>query len=224
MKCSFCIILLFFVFVFAGNIAAQDEKSESLFDGKTLSKWRGYKKEQIGKGWQVVDGAIKFDGSRGNGDIITKDTYKNFDLKLEWKISEGGNSGIMYLVRLGDPATYFSGPEYQLLDNQKHGNGKNPKTATAALYALYEAKDAKTKPIGQWNSTRIVLNEGKLEHWLNGKKVVEARIGSEEWNTLVSKSKFNKWKQFGKGSKGHIALQDHGNEVWFRNISIKRLD
>lgn len=224
MRHFFLCFLVLVPFVFTNNLPAQEESFESLFDGKSLSQFRGYAKEEIGKGWTVVDGAIKFDGSSGNGDIITKETYEDFEFQVEWKISKGGNSGIIYLVRQGDPSTYHSGPEYQLLDNHNDGNGKNTKTSTAALYGLYAAEKAETKPAGQWNTTKIVVNKGKVEHWLNGKKVVETQIGSDEWNKLVEGSKFNDWKQFGKTQKGHIALQDHGGEVWFRNIKIKRLN
>jgi hypothetical protein len=218
-------LLSAFVFVLgpASHLIAQDNEFESLFDGKSLSQWRGYQKEEIGKGWTVEDDAIKFDGSSGNGDIITKKTYENFELQLEWNITKGGNSGIMYMVQMGDSAPYMSGPEYQILHNEGHGDGKNPKTSAGSLYALYAGEGAETKPLGEWNITKIVINNGKVEHWLNGKKVVEAEIGSDEWNERIDNSKFKTWEKFAKKSDGHIALQDHGDEVWFRNIKIKEL-
>lgn len=192
----------------------------TLFDGKTLDGFRGYKTEEIGSGWKVVDGMLHFDGT-GGGDIITTKTFKNFELSFEWKISEAGNSGVMYRVTLGDAAPYLSGIEYQILDNEKHPDGKNRTTCAASLYALYPPADKVPYEVGEWNTSKIVVNGNRIEHWLNGDKVVEAEIGSDEWKEKVAASKFATWTKFGKSPEGHIAFQDHGNPVWYRNIKIK---
>ncbi len=199
-----------------------DDGFKSLFDGKTTKGWRGYFKEEVGKGWKVVDGALMFDGS-GGGDIATVAEYGNFILKFEWKVEEASNSGVMYRVSLGDNAPYFSGPEYQVLDDSKHRDGKNPKTSAGSLYALYEPAGKKLSKVGEWNTGKIVLSGSKIEHWVNDKKVVSADFASDEWKEKVSKSKFAKWKKFGKNSSGHIVLQDHGDKVWYRNIQLKVL-
>ena len=204
------------------NPILADDPFVSLFDGKTTNGWRGYFKEEVGKGWKVVDGALMFDGT-GGGDIATVKEYGNFTLKFEWKVEEGSNSGIMYRVSLGDRAPYFSGPEYQILDDAKHRDGKNPKTSAASLYALYDPAGKKLAKVGEWNTGKIVLQGSKVEHWVNGQKVVSADMASDEWKEKVGKSKFANWKKFGKNSSGHIVLQDHGDRVWYRNIEIKVL-
>ena len=188
----------------------------------TLEQFRGYKQEAIGSGWQSTDGEIQFDGS-GGGDIITKETYKNFELNLEWKISEGGNSGIMYRVGLGDGAPYLTGPEYQILDDAKHADGKNEMTSAGSLYAMYKPTNKKLMPVGQWNKTKIVVNGNHVEHWLNDSKVVDVEWGSDDWKERLGKSKFASWEKFATLAEGHIALQDHGDPVAYRNISVRKL-
>ena len=197
--------------------------TEVIFGGKSMDNFRGYKQEKIGGGWKVVDGTLHFDGS-GGGDIITKKEYGSFELTFEWKVSEGGNSGVMYRVKQGDGAPYFTGVEYQILDNDKHRDGKNRSTSAAALYALYQPGDKQPKAVGEWNESKIVCDGNKVQHWLNGDKVVETEIGSDEWNEKVAASKFAKWEKFGKSERGHIAFQDHGDPVWYRNIKIKSMD
>jgi len=184
--------------------------------------WRGYANEGWPKGWKVEDGVLSRVG--GGGDIMTKDKYADFELNLEWKISKDGNSGILYRVRTGDDAPYYSGPEYQVLDNDGHQDGKNMSTSSGALYALYAPEEDFTKPVGQWNQARIVVKDNHVEHWLNGHRTAEAHLGSDEWNERVANSKFKDWEQFGKTAEGHIALQDHGNPVWYRNISVRSLE
>ncbi|WP_157665158.1 3-keto-disaccharide hydrolase [Mariniblastus fucicola] len=203
--------------------ATRKVTTEILFDGKSLDNFRGYKKEEIGKGWKVEDGTVYFDGS-GGGDIITKKEYGSFELTFDWKISEGGNSGVMYRVKKGDGAPYITGIEYQILDNDKHADGKRRITSAAALYALYPPGDEQPKKVGQWNTTKIVIKGDHVEHYLNGKKVVDVTIGSDEWKEKVAASKFATWDKFGKSKTGHIAFQDHGNPVWYRDIKIKALD
>jgi len=203
--------------------ATPDDGFEDLLADGDLSKFRGYKKEEIGAGWSVTDGELVFSGKNG-GDIITKETFDSFDLQLEWAISEGGNSGIMFNVGLGDGAPYLTGPEIQILDDAKHGDGKSGLTAAGAIYALYPPVDKKLNPVGEWNQARIVVQGKTLSSYLNGTKVAECEMGSDDWNEKVAKSKFSKWKKFASLDSGHIALQDHGNPVRFRNIRIKRLD
>ncbi len=189
-----------------------------LFDGKSLDQWRGYKKETLPDGWKVQE-----DGSfcrTGGGDIITKEQYANFELSLEWKISEGGNSGIFYRATEAHGAIYESAPEMQVLDNARHGDGKNPKTSAGADYALIACAKDVSKPAGEWNQVRLVVDGQHVEHWFNGVKVVEYTLGSPEWAELVKGSKFAAWPDYGKATTGHIGLQDHGNLVWFRNVKI----
>jgi hypothetical protein len=212
----------------APNTLSDSEKSAGwklLFDGKTTKGWHAYKGKDVGDKWKAMDGALVFnpkDGKNG-GDIVTDDQYDNFELTIEWKVTKGANSGIMYRVSETKGAPYETGPEYQVLDNANHSDGKNPKTSAASAYALYAPTKDVTKPIGEWNKTRIVVNGNHVEHWLNGEKVVEYEFGSEDWNKRVAASKFAQMDRFGKESKGHIDLQDHGNEVAFRNIKIKVL-
>lgn len=211
------------LFNLSANDSSADDGFKPLFDGKTTDGWRGYFQEKVGKGWKVVDGALMFDGT-GGGDIATVAEYGNFILKFEWKVEEGSNSGLMYRVSLGDRAPYFSGPEYQILDDAKHRDGKNPKTSAGSLYALYAPEGKKLEKVGEWNTGKIVLEGSKVEHWVNGKKVVACDLAGEDWTKRVSESKFAKWEKFGKNSSGHIVLQDHGDKVWFRNLEIKVLN
>jgi len=215
------------------NSLTAQEKTDGwklLFDGKSIEHFRNYNKPDapVNEKWQVKDGAMTLTG-KGGGDIITRDQYENFELVLDYKISPGGNSGLMFGVieQPGKPP-YDSGPEIQIQDNQA---GKDPQKA-GWLYQLYQpVKDDKTgqpvdatKPAGQWNQLRFKMVGGKGEVWMNGVKYEEFEVGSADWNERVAKSKFAKWAAFGKSKKGHIALQDHGNEVAFRNVKIRQVD
>lgn len=190
--------------------------------GGNLDKFRGYKEEAIGKGWKVEGDAIHFDAS-GGGDLVTKAEFTNFQLDFEWKVDRGANSGVMYRVSLGDPAPYFSGPEYQILDDDVHGDGKNPLTSAAAIYGMYRPENKVLRPVGEWNTGRIVVNGSKVEHWLNGSKVCETDLDGADWKGKYAQSKFAKWEKFGRNPSGHIVFQDHGDKVWYRNITVKRL-
>lgn len=195
-----------------------------LFDGKDASQsWRGYKKDRMGDKWVVEDGALVLKG-KGGGDIITKEQFDSYEFSIDWKISEGGNSGIMLKVLETDGPPWATGPEAQIQDNAK---GHDPQKA-GWMYALYPASVDTTKPAGEWN--RFVLKVQKTpggtykcEHHMNGTKYVEYEIGSADWNEKVAKSKFASKPGFGKAAAGHICLQDHGNEVSFRNIKIRVL-
>lgn len=206
------------------KVAEEDDSVKVLFDGTNLDQWRGYANEEIGAGWKIEDGTLMFDGESGGGDIVTREAFGNFELMFDWKVSEGANSGIMYRVSLGDPAPYFSGPEYQILDDAVHADGKNEMTSAGALYAMYAAQDKKLETVGEWNTAKIVLDGNHVEHWLNGVKVVEVDLHSDDWNEKLAASKFRDWEKFGKNESGHIAFQDHGDQVWYRNIRVKSLD
>jgi hypothetical protein len=192
-----------------------------LFDGKTLTGWRGYHQDSAPAGWQVVDGAATRVAK--GGDIITRDQFANFELALDWKISPGGNSGIMYRVTEEYDETYKSGPEMQVLDDAKHADAKSRLTAAGSCYGLYPSPAGIVKPAGQWNQVRIVVNGNHVEQWLNGKKVVQYELGSPDWEARVRKSKFAQWPNFGRAKTGHIALQDHGDWVAYRNIKIRQV-
>jgi len=202
----------------------KDGKWEVLFDGKDTAKWRGYKSEKFPeKGWKVEDGTLRHVAGQGGGDIVSREKYGDFELRFEWKVSPGANSGVIYRVSEEPGATYETGTEYQVLDDDKHGDGKNPKTAASALYALIAANGEKAlKPVGGWNKGRIVVKGNHVEHWLNKKKVVEYQWGGPETVKLIAASKFKDMPGFAKNATGHIALQDHGDDVWFRKIKIRK--
>ncbi len=204
--------------------ASSEGEWHALFDGTTLAHWRNFKSDGISDKWQISDGTLTLVGKKG-GDIITKEKYDNFELNLEWKISECGNSGIFFHVIEADSLdkTYHSGPEMQVLDNTCHPDAKIPKHRAGDNYDLHACSEETVKPAGEWNEVKLIVNEGHVEQWLNGVKVVEYQLWSPEWEALYQASKFNKWPMYGRGKNGHIALQDHGDPVWFRNIKIKRL-
>jgi hypothetical protein len=195
-----------------------------LFDGKTTKGWRNFKETGIGEQWVVEDGVLSLTG-KGGGDIVTEQQYDNFDLKLEWKISPNGNSGLFFYVVEADSLekVYHSGPEIQILDNDGHPDGKIHTHRSGDNYDLQASTVETVRPVGEWNELRLIVDNGHVEQWLNGTKVVEYELGSDAWEALYQKSKFTKWPMYGRATKGHIALQDHGNPVWFRNIKIKEL-
>lgn len=212
----------------APNTLTDQEKADGwtlLFDGRTTDGWRGYNKDAVPEGWKVVDGALTLSGER-SGDIITTGEYENFDFKFEWRISPKGNSGVFFLVQEKPELkqTYHSGPEYQILDNDGHPDAKNGADRLAgANYALHAPTENTARPVGQWNQSRIVKKGAHVEHWLNGVKVVEYELWSPDWKARVAKSKFNAMPEYGKAKKGHLALQDHGDEVAYRSLKIKVL-
>lgn len=205
-------------------VAEAEQGWRPLFDGSNLSGWRGYRQEAFPqKGWDIQEGALHcFPGGEG-GDLVTLEQFSDFELAFEWKVAPGANSGLMYRVAETDEYTFMTGPEYQVLDDAAHEDGENPLTSTASLYALYSPEGKALKPVGEFNEARIVLRGDHVEHWLNGQKVVEADLGSEDWNKRIAESKFKDWERFAKAPSGHIALQDHGDEVWYRNIRIRPL-
>ncbi len=192
-----------------------------LFDGHTTRGWRGFRKKAFPDGWAVEDGALTRI-ARG-GDLVSTKQFRDFELALDWKISEGGNSGIMYRVTEGSDATYETGPEMQVLDDERHPDGRAWLTSAGAVYGLYAAPAGVVRPVGEWNQVRIVVRGHHVEHWLNGVKVVEYELESREWESRVAASKFRQWPAYGRAPKGHIALQDHGDRVWFRSIRMREL-
>lgn len=223
--------------VVADNTLTDKEKKDGwqlLFDGKTLNGWRNYGKKTIGKDWHIEENAIHLfvaakgeNGwqSRDGGDIMTVDEFENYEFQLDWKISPCGNSGIIYNVLETEQYNYVwqTGPEMQVLDNACHPDSKIRKHRAGDLYDLIESSREMAKPAGAWNSIRLIVNKGHLEHWLNGVKVVETQLWDDAWKKMVAASKFKDMPGFGTGRKGHIALQDHGDKVWYKNIKIKKL-
>ena len=196
---------------------------QSLLGDNPATHWRGYRRAELPSGWQVVDGALT--RVAAGGDIISRETYDNFELTLEWKISPGGNSGIFFHVVEDSTlsAVYLSGPEMQVLDNAGHADGKTPSTSAGSNFALHAPTRDVTKPVGEWNQARLLVNGSHVEHWLNGEKIVEYEMWSDDWKQRVQASKFKDWTRFGMARSGHIALQDHGDWVAFRNIRIRRI-
>lgn len=202
-----------------------------LFDGTTTKGWHTYLRDTVGSKWTVQNGAIVFDPSKprnGGGDIVTNEEYENYELNLEWKISKGGNSGIIFDIQ-EDPkyrATYLTGPEMQVLDNINADDNKKENHLAGCLYDMSgDASVSKPKPVGEWNQVRLIQNKGHLTFYLNGVKTFDGQIGSEEWNKLVQNSKFKDaaFANFAKVAKGKIALQEHPGSSQWRNIKIKTL-
>jgi len=208
------------------NELGQDEKAAGwklLFDGEDANPWwRGYKKDDLPAGWKVIDGALVRRGP--GGDIITRDEFESFELSIDWKISSRGNSGVMFKVKETGERPGHTGPEAQILDNVL---GRDPQKA-GWLYDLYPADIDTTKPVGQWNNLilrcqKTAAGTFECEHWMNGVKYFDYIIGSDDWHIRVAKSKFADKPGFAKADAGHICLQDHGDEVAFRNIKIRIL-
>ena len=199
-----------------------------LFNGESTAGWHTYGKATAGSKWKVEDGTLHFDPNGqndGGGDLVTDKEYSNFHLKLEWKVAPKANSGIIFYVH-EDPkygATYSTGLEMQVLDNDGHPDGKITKHRAGDLYDLVKSNSEPVKPVGEWNTAEVISNNGALELRLNGVKVVTTTLWDENWKNLVAKSKFAGWEGFGTFKSGKIALQDHGDAVWYRNIMIKEL-
>ncbi len=219
------------------NTLSETEKEEGwklLFDGKTTKGWRGaYKNSFPEKGWAVENGELIVLPSGGGesqhgGDIITEDQYSSFELTLEFRITEGANSGIKYFVveEIPQPTGSAIGLEFQILDDQRHPDakmGKNGNRTIGSLYDLIPAEDKKVQPIGEWNTARILVRGNHVEHWLNGGKVLEYERGSQTYKELVANSKYKDFKNFGEAPQGHILLQDHGDKVYYKNIKIREV-
>ena len=194
----------------------------SLFDGTSTSAWRGYKQESLPAGWSIVDGILTKTGSAN--DIITRDKFGNFELALDWKLAPGGNAGVFYRGTEEYDHIYWSAPEYQLLDDAAHPDGQSRLTSAGADYGLYPSPAGVVKPGGQWNSTLIVVNGNRVQHWMNGQKLVEYELGSPDWEAKVKASKFVAYPHYGRASTGYIGIQgDHDGQLWLRNIRIREI-
>lgn len=202
---------------------------QSLFDGRTTDGWRGYKMDKMPPGWKVIDGILTRvsggaggKGAGGGDDIVTVEEYESFELSLEWRIAAGGNSGILYHVSEQAVTSWHEAPEMQVLDNSKWPT-RDKRQLAGSCYDLYApSRDASRGP-GEWNRAGLVVRGRRVEHWLNGEKIVEYEVGSEDWNQRVAASKFKNRPAFGKATKGRICLQDHSDKVEYRNIKIRRL-
>lgn len=210
----------------AQNVLTDQEKKDGwqlLFDGKSMGHWRNFKKAELSPQWIIKDGAMV--KTKGGGDIITKEQYENFDLKLEWKIAEGGNSGIFILANetAADRKIYSRAPEIQLLDNERHPDNKPASHRSGSLYDMIAAPAQSQKPAGEWNTLRILFSNRHLQVWQNGVVAVDVKLGSDAWNKALQASKFKNWQGFAESLTGHIGIQEHGAEVSLRNIKIKKL-
>jgi len=196
-----------------------------LFDGKTMENWKTFNGGEV-TGWKIIDGVLQNSGggSDHGGDIITKKQFQNFELSLEWKIAAKSNSGIFYHVQEGVvDAIYQSGPEYQLLSDENWPTKIHADQYSGANYAMQAPVNAKVVPLNEWNKTKILVNGTHVEHWLNGTKVVEYELWSDDWKARKAKGKWKDMPLYGMAKKGHIGLQDHGGLTMFRNIKIKEL-
>jgi hypothetical protein len=224
----------------APNTLSEAEKAEGwilMFDGETSTGWRGYGLDSFpAQGWVVEEGTLKVLGTGageagGGGDIIFDQKFKDFELSLEWKVSEGGNSGIFYLAQEieGQPI-WKSAPEMQILDNERHPDaklGKDGNRQAGSLYDLIPANPQNSKPAGEWNHVKVMVYRGTVVHWMNGENVVEYHLWTQDWKDMIDNSKFKGWEDFinagGESREGLIGLQDHGDDVWFRNIKIRKM-
>ena len=228
----------------ADNTAAEADEWIVLFDGETFDGWRGYNRTDMPAAWTIEDGAIKINGSgmgeagaKDGGDIIFDRKFKDFELEFEWKVDKGSNSGVFYLAQeIPDQPIFISAPEYQVLDNENHPDAKlgvDGNRQSASLYDMIPAKPQNAKPFGEWNTGKIMVYKGTVAHYLNGEPVVEYHLWTPQWKEMLDNSKFSqdKWPQAyelllncgGENHEGYIGFQDHGDNVWFRNIRVKDL-
>jgi Domain of Unknown Function (DUF1080) len=202
--------------------AATPKQWQVLFDGKITDAFRGWNGESMPEGWHVVDGALTKDGNVD--ELVSRKRYANFDLRLDWKIGKDGNSGIFYRTTREYDHIYWSGPEYQLLDDANAPDGKSQLTAAGSDYGLYPALAGVVKPYGQWNHSRLLVRGNHVEHWLNGKKVVAYELNSADWQAKVAASKFSKYPNYGLAPSGYIGIQgDHPGSIALRAIKIREL-
>lgn len=230
------VILLAFSFLFISftsnnkqkdNTLSSKEKKEGwilLFDGKSTGGWRSYQNKQTDN-WDVKNGELycKTEGVTNRADLITANKYENYELQIDWKIAPKMNSGIVYMVTEENGATYESGPEYQLIDDVGYPGKLSDKQLSGSNYDMHAPSAKPAKPAGEFNHTKIIVNKGHVEHWLNGTRVVDYQLWTPEWEQAKANSKWKDVKSYGMSKAGHIALQDHGGGVAFKNIKIKPL-
>lgn len=228
-----------FDYIDSDDIPQNDDGAYMLFDGKNLDGWRGYNKDHVPENWDIDNGTLKFTGQEDGegGDLIFAHEFKNFELSFDWKISEDGNSGVFVLAKeVKDEPIYISSPEYQVLDNEGHPDakmGENGNRKSASLYDMIPADPQNSNPAGEWNTGKIVVNNGTITHYQNGEQVLEYEVWTQEWVDMLQDSKFSEeaWplafellKNIGGENKsGVIGFQDHGDDVWFKNITVKEL-
>ena len=201
----------------------QGSSWKPLFDGTSMSAWRGYHSQEMPSGWSIQNGELVKHGT--TGDIMTRETFGDFELELEWKLEKGGNAGIFYRATEEYDKIYWSGTEYQLLDDANAPDGRTRLTSAGAAYGLYPAAEGALKPAGEWQHTRIVLKKNHVEHWLNGTKVTEYTLWSDDWKAKVKASKFARYPNYGLAKRGAIGIQgDHNGALSLRNIRIRPLD
>lgn len=195
---------------------------QTLFDGTSMNAFRGYKSQAMPKGWSIVNGELTKSGEVE--DLVTRDKFANFELSFDWKLGRGGNSGVMYRVTEEYDHPYWTGPEYQLLDDTGHPDGKSRLTAAGSDYALYPSPAGVVKPADQWNSSLIVVQGNHVQHWMNGQKLLEYDLLSPDWLAKVKASKFGAWPDYGRATSGFIAIQgDHDGALAMRNIKVRVL-
>lgn len=193
-----------------------------LFDGSTLKGWRGYRADTMPSGWFVKDGALT--KTAGTRDIMTVDQYGDFELTFDWRLTTGGNAGVFYRATEEYDRVYWSGPEYQLLDDASAPDGRSRLSSAGALMSVYPSPAGIVKPANEWNSARIVVKGAHVEHWLNGTKVVDYELWSDDWKAKVAASKFGRWPNYGLAKRGYIAFQgDHSGELNLRNLRIREI-
>ncbi len=206
-------------------IAAPESSSEwhVLFDGSSMDQWRGYQQESMAPGWEIVDGAMSMTAPSHEGDVVTVEQYSNFELEFEWMVQEAGNSGVMFRVTEDHGAPYETGPEYQILDDAHHTDGQTSELSAASNYDIHPPSAKVVNAAGEWNTGRIVADGPHIEHWLNGEKVVEYELWTDQWKADVAASKWINYPDYGLRESGHIALQGDHTSVSYRNMRIRRL-
>lgn len=203
---------------------AKKGKWKVLFDGKSTDAWRGFRQDTFpGSVWKVEGETLKTVSGGESRDIVSREKFRDFELQLEWKVASGGNSGIIYLVSEDFDQTWNTGPEMQVLDDAKHPDGKDPKTSAGSLYGLIAPVRKVLHPAGEWNKVRLIVQNGHVEHWLNNRKVLTYELGGDELKGLIAEAKFRDFPRFAQNRGGLIALQHHGEEVWYRKIRIRSL-
>jgi hypothetical protein len=209
----------------ADNTLTQAEKESGwslLFDGKSLDQWKNFKRETISKAWVIEDGAMV--KKKGGGDLMTRKSYTDYEVKLDWKIALGGNSGIFILADEKGKAIYSHAPEIQLLDNERHKDNKPASHRSGSIYDMFAAPPESQKVAGEWNTIRILFQKRHLQVWQNGVQTTDVTIGSDDWKKALNNSKFKSWAGFAESTSGAIGLQEHGAEVSFKNLKIRVIE